>query len=101
MGLASAAAARVARLRAVVLALGTIYLVSLIPGIRGDPGLVPLLDHWLSGTFRAGVIVLLVVQGRIDRRLRAAWWLLAAGLAVALMGSIGYWAHYGSLDPVP
>ena len=92
---------RLIALAGVVLALALAYVVSLLPVVRGEPGLRPLFDIWLNIVVKAGVVAVLALRGWLDRRMRAAWWALAAGLFFALLGSIGYFAHLRHLDPVP
>jgi diguanylate cyclase (GGDEF)-like protein len=89
----------VARTATLVLAL--VYAVSLVPGVRGTSGFLPLVDGWLNAVVDAAVIVLVLLRARRDRRERAAWACLAAALLCALAGSLGYYAHYQFLDPVP
>ena len=86
---------------AAVFGLGVAYVVSLVPGVRGETGTRPLFDVWLNLLFKAGVVAVVALRGWFDPRLRAAWWCLSLGLFAAFLGSVGYYAHYRHLDPVP
>ncbi len=70
------------------LVLGLAYVVSLLPGVRAAAGFSAILDGWLNGVFDTAVIVVLVLRGIADRPNRASWWLLAAALYAALLGSL-------------
>ena len=83
------------------LVLGLAYAATLLPGVRDAAGFSVPLDGWLNGVFRAAVIAVLVLRGFADRTDRLAWWLLAAGLGAALLGTLGYYLHYQYQDPVP
>ncbi len=83
------------------LALGTVYAVTLVPGVRPTPGYRPALDWWLNMTVDGLVVLVLVLRVLVDRRDRAAWLFMAAGLVAAFAGSTAYYAHYQHLDPVP
>ena len=86
---------------AVLVVAGAVYAVSLVPGVRGGAGSVPVLDEWLNSIFDAGVVVAVLACGYRRREERVVWWSLGAGLAAALAGSLGYYAHYQHLDPAP
>src|SRR3712207_6015124 len=84
-----------------MLALGAVYGISLVPGVRSGPGYRPDLDWWLNMTVDGLVIVVLVLRVVADRRDRAAWLVMTVGLVAAFAGSITYFAHYQYLDPIP
>ena len=86
---------------AVVLALGAVYIGSLLPFLRDGAGERPVFDVWLNFAVDLGVIVVVALRGLSDRRLRASWWCLAGGLALAFCGSVFYYAIYRHQDPVP
>jgi diguanylate cyclase (GGDEF)-like protein len=88
-------------LGAVVIGLGAVYIVSLLPFVRGDAGTWPLFDVWLNLLVKAGVVAVVALRGWYDRRMRAAWWCLSAGLFAAFLGSFGYYTYYRHQDPVP
>ena len=92
---------RLSVLAAVVLALGAIYVISLLPFVRGSSGTNELLDVWLNLLVKLGVVVVIALRGWVDRRMRVAWWCLSAGLFVAFLGSAGYYAYLRHQDPVP
>ena len=62
-----------------MLALGVIYGLTLLPGLR-RPGYRTDIDWWLNMTVDALVIVVLALRTVIDRRERAAWLVMTAGL---------------------
>jgi cytochrome bd-type quinol oxidase subunit 2 len=80
--------------------LAAVYAVTLVPGI-GPPGYHPGIDGWLNMTVDALVIVFLVLRTVADRRDRAAWLVMVAGLLAAFAASTAYLAYYQYLDPVP
>ena len=84
----------------VVLLAALVYAVLLLPGVRA-PGYNPLIDGWLNGLVRVGVIAGLVVRSRMDQRQRAAWGFFAAAQAVSLVASIAWFVHYQYLDLTP
>ena len=84
-----------------MLALGSVYAVTLVPGVRAEPGYRPAIDWWLNMTVDALVIVVLALRTVLDRRDRAAWAFMTAALVAAFAGSTAYFAHYQYLDPVP
>src|SRR3712207_2121688 len=84
-----------------MLALGAVYGISLVPGVRSAPGYRPDVDWWLNMTVDGLVILVLVLRVVADRRDRAAWVLMAAGLVAAFAGSTTYFAYYQHLDPIP
>ena len=88
-------------LGAVVIGLGAVYIVSLLPFVRGDAGTSPFFDVWLNLLVKAGVVVVVALRGWYDRRMRAAWWCLSAGLFAAFLGSFAYYTYYRHQDPVP
>jgi diguanylate cyclase (GGDEF)-like protein len=88
-------------LRVLVVGLGTTYAVSLLPGVRSGAGYVAALDGWVNSLFFTGVIALLLVRAKGDRRDRAAWLCFALGLACWLAGSLGYYLHYQYQEPIP
>ena len=92
---------RLVGLASVVLVLGAVYVISLLPFVREDTGTRELFDVWLNLIFKAGVVAVVALRGWIDRRMRAAWWSLSAGLFFAFLASVGYYAHYRHLDPIP
>ena len=89
------------RLSAAVLALGLVYAVLLVPGVRPTSGYNALIDAWLNGLVRLGVIAVLFVRSQIDRRERTAWLFLCAGMVNSLVASITYFAHYRYLERAP
>lgn len=82
----------------VVLVLAAVYAALLVPPIRSGRGFQPLVDGWLNGIVRFGIIVVLFVRSQVDRRERAAWLFLCAGQSVSLAASVTYFAHYRHLD---
>jgi signal transduction histidine kinase len=84
-----------------MLVLGSVYAVTLVPGVRSDPGYRADIDGWLNMTVDALVIVVLALRTLHDRRDRAAWLLMTAGLVAAFAASIGYFAYYQHIDPIP
>lgn len=85
----------------VTLALGLVYAVLLVPGVRPTPGYQPAIDWWLNMTVDALVILVLAVRAVADRSDRAAWMMMVAGLLLAFVGSTTYFAYYRHLDPIP
>ncbi len=83
------------------LVLGSVYAVTLLPGVRPTPGYQPAIDWWLNMTVDGLVIVVLALRTLADRRDRAAWLFMTAGLVAAFAGSTAYFAHYQHLDPIP
>ena len=55
-----------------MLALGAVYGISLVPGVRSAPGYRADLDWWLNMTVDGLVILVLVLRVVADRRDRAA-----------------------------
>jgi signal transduction histidine kinase len=84
-----------------MLVLGAVYAVTLVPGIRPTPGYRPALDWWLNMTVDGLVILVLALRVLVDRRDRAAWLCMTAGLVAAFAGSTTYYAYYQHLDPIP
>jgi signal transduction histidine kinase len=84
-----------------MLALGAVYAVSLVPGVRPTPGYRAALDGWLNMTVDALVILVLALRVAADRRDRAAWLFMTVGLVAAFAGSTTYFAYYQHLDPIP
>ena len=85
----------------VTLALGSVYAVTLVPGVRPAPGYQPAIDWWLNMTVDLLVILVLAMRTVVDRTDRTAWLVMVAGLLVAFLGSTAYFAYYQHLDPVP
>ncbi|SHN66447.1 Signal transduction histidine kinase [Geodermatophilus obscurus] len=83
------------------LALGAVYAVTLVPGVRLTPGYRAALDWWLNMAVDGLVILVLALRVLVDRRDRAAWLLMTAGLGAAFAGSTAYFAYYQHLDPIP
>jgi signal transduction histidine kinase len=83
-----------------MLVLGAVYVGTLVPGV-GPAGWSPAIDGWLNMTVNALVIVLLALRCLLDRRDRAAWLVITAGLVAAFAGSSAHLAYYQFLDPVP
>jgi signal transduction histidine kinase len=83
-----------------MLALGTLYGVTLVPGI-GPAGYHVAIDWWLNMTVDALVILVLALRTLVDRRDRAAWLFMTAGLVTAFAASTAYFAYYQHLDPIP
>jgi signal transduction histidine kinase len=84
-----------------MLVLGAVYAVTLVPGIRPTPGYDVAIDWWLNSSVDALVVLVLALRTLIDRRDRAAWLFMTAGLVAAFAGSTVYFAYYRFLDPVP
>jgi hypothetical protein len=84
-----------------MLALGAVYAVTLVPGIRPTPGYRAAIDWWLNMTVDGLVILVLALRVLVDRRDRAAWLVMTLGLVAAFTGSTAYFAHYQHLDPIP
>ena len=85
----------------VTLALGSVYALLLVPGVRPTPGYQPAIDWWLNMAVDALVILVLTVRIVVDRTDRTAWLVMVAGLLVAFAGSTAYFAYYQHLDPIP
>ncbi len=90
---APAAVARDA-LRAVVLLLGAAYVVSLVPGVRPEPGFDTGFDVWLNDAFGVGVVVLALVRAVQDRRERWAFVALAVAVMSYVVGTMVYQLRY-------
>jgi signal transduction histidine kinase len=84
-----------------MLVLGSVYAVTLVPGVRPTPGYQPAIDWWLNMTVDALVVLVIVLRTRVDRTDRAAWLSITAGLVAAFAGSTAYFAYYQHLDPIP
>jgi signal transduction histidine kinase len=84
-----------------MLVLASVYAVTLVPGVRPTSGYQPAIDWWLNMTVDAAVIVVLALRTLVDRRDRAAWLFMTAGLLAAFAGSTTYYAHYQYLDAMP
>src|SRR3712207_8089082 len=69
-----------------MLALGAVYGVTLVPGVRSAPGYRAALDWWLNMTVDALVILVLALRVAADRRDRAAWLFMTVGLVAAFAG---------------
>ncbi|MBB3084104.1 signal transduction histidine kinase [Geodermatophilus sabuli] len=85
----------------VTMGLGAVYAVTLVPGVRPTPGYRPGIDWWLNTAVDVGVVLVLALRTLVDRRDRAAWLFMTAGLVAALAGSTAYFAYYQHLDPIP
>lgn len=83
-----------------MLALGAVYAVTLLPGIH-PLGYRPAVDGWLNMTVDALVVLVLALRCVLDRRDRAAWLCMTAGLLAAFGASTTYFTYYRYLDPVP
>jgi len=83
------------------LVLGAVYGITLLPGVRPTPGYQAAVDWWLNMTVDGLVIVVLALRTLIDRRDRAAWAVMTAGLVAAFAASTAYFAYYQYLDPIP
>ena len=83
------------------LALGSVYALTLVPGVPPTPGYQPAVDWWLNMTVDALVVLVLALRTLVDRRDRAAWSFMTAGLVAAFAGSTSYFAYYQHLDPIP
>jgi signal transduction histidine kinase len=83
------------------LALGAVYAVTLVPGVRPTPGYQAVIDWWLNTIVDGLVILVLALRVLVDRRDRVAWLFMIAGLVAALAGSTAYFAYYQHLDPIP
>jgi hypothetical protein len=75
----------------VAFAIGSVYALSILPGMRGDNGFVALLDGWANNLFDAGVISLAIAHAWRYREDRRAWLCLAAALTAYLSGGLGYY----------
>ncbi len=84
-----------------MLVLGAVYAVTLVPGMRPTPGYQAAIDWWLNMTVDALVILVLALRTLVDRRDRAAWLFMTAGLVAAFAGSTAYFAYYRHLEPIP
>ncbi len=84
-----------------MLALGAVYAVTLVPGIRSTPGYQPAIDGWLNMTVDGLFVLVIALRVLVDRRDRAAWLCMTAGLVAAFAGSTTYYAYYQHLDPIP
>lgn len=82
-------------------ALGTVYGLTLLPGIRPTPGYQAAVDWWLNMAVDGLVIVVLALRTVVDRRDRTAWLTMTAGLIAAFAGSTAYFAYYRHLEPIP
>ncbi|MGY1663997.1 hypothetical protein ACI78Q_22430, partial [Geodermatophilus sp. SYSU D00705] len=80
---------------------GAVYGATLVPGIRQAPGYDAAVDGWLNMTVDGLVIVVLALRCVADRRDRAAWLFMTAGLVAAFAASASYFAYYQHLDPIP
>lgn len=60
----------------VTLALGSVYAVMLIPGVRPTPGYQPAIYWWPNMTVDALVILVLAVRTEVDRTDRTAWMMM-------------------------
>jgi signal transduction histidine kinase len=83
-----------------MLALGLVYGLTLVPGI-GPTGYSTAIDWWLNMTVDGLVIVVVALRTLVDRRDRAAWSFMTAGLITAFAASTAYFAYYQHLDPIP
>ncbi|TQN42953.1 signal transduction histidine kinase [Blastococcus colisei] len=84
-----------------MLILGSLYAVTLLPGVRQAPGYQAAIDWWLNTIVDGLVIVVLGLRTVIDRRDRAAWLFMTAGLVAAMAASTSYFAYYQHLEPIP
>ena len=69
------------------LALGAVYAVTLVPGIRPTPGYQSAIDWWLNMTVDGLVVLVLALSCVLDRRDRVAWLFMTAGLVSAFAAS--------------
>ena len=58
------------------------YLVSTLPGVRGDAGYSTPLDAWLGNAVLVGAAGVCLLRGLLIRAERTAWLALAAGIAL-------------------
>jgi signal transduction histidine kinase len=79
--------------------LGAVYVVTLVPGV-GPDGWSPAIDGWLNMTVNGLVIVVLALHSLRDRRDRAAWLVMTAGLVAAFAASTAHLAYYQYVEPV-
>jgi len=84
-----------------MLALGAVYALTLVPGVRPTPGYQAGLDWWLNMAVDGLVILVVLLRVLADRTDRAAWLLMTLGLVAAFAGSTSYFAYYQHLDPIP
>ena len=82
-----------------MLVLGAAYAITLVPGI-GPSGWTPAIDGWLNMTVNGLVIVVLALHSLVDRRDRAAWLFMTAGLVAAFAASTAHLAYYQYVEPV-
>ena len=82
-----------------MLVLGAVYVVTLVPGV-GPDGWSPAIDGWLNMTVNGLVIVVLALHSLLDRRDRAAWLVMTAGLVAAFAASTAHLAYYQYVEPV-
>ena len=85
----------------VTLVLGSVYAVTLVPGVRPTAGYQPAIDWWLNMAVDALVILVLAMRAVVDRTDRTAWMVMTAALLLAFLGSTMYFAYYQHLDPIP
>jgi signal transduction histidine kinase len=83
-----------------MLVLGAAYALTLVPGV-GPAGYSTPVDWWLNMAVDGLVIIVLALRTLVDRRDRAAWLFMTAGLVTAFAASTAYYAHYQYLDPIP
>jgi signal transduction histidine kinase len=84
-----------------MLALGAVYAVTLVPGVRPTPGYRAPLDWWLNMTVHGLVILVLALRVLADRRDRVAWLFMTVGLVADFAGRTTYFAYYAHLHPTP
>jgi diguanylate cyclase (GGDEF)-like protein len=87
--------------RAAVVLVGVAYVVSLVPGVRSEPGFDTGLDVWLNDTFCLGVVSLTLIRAFRDRSERWAFVAMAVGLACDLIGSMLYQLAYLPNGEIP
>ncbi len=85
----------------VTLVLGTVYAITLVPGVRPTPGYQAGIDWWLNMTVDGLVVLVLALRCALDRTDRPAWLFMTAGLVTAFGASTAYFAYYRHLDPIP
>ena len=66
-----------------VLGLSAVYVISLLPPIRGDAGTLPLIDVWLNMLVDLGVMVVVALRGWSDRRRRGVDLTMAVNISAS------------------
>ncbi len=83
----------------VVLSVG--FTVSVVPGVRAEPGFDARLDGWLKGAAYTGAAVLAALRPLRDRRCRLPWTLIALALGARAWGFASHAVIVRMQDPQP